>query len=120
MKALVSIVALATGLIVASMTLAADAPSQPLTRFACDRASMHWNEEANVCAAPNLTAAMPQSSTAFAADINHQPLLVSSSPSTRPHKRCRSLSAEPRNTTGAYRPVGQVIPRPLGLTLPRP
>src|SRR5262249_2518237 len=74
MKALVSIVALATGLIVASMTLAADAPSQPLTRFECDRASMHWNEEANVCAEPNLTAAMPQSSTAFAADINHQPL----------------------------------------------
>ena len=74
MKALVSIFALATGLIVASMTLAADAPSQPLTRFECDKASMHWSEEANVCAEPNSTAATPQSSTAFAADIDSQPL----------------------------------------------
>ena len=72
MKALVSIFALATGLIVASMTLAADAPSQPLTRFECDKASMHWSEEANVCAEPNSTAATPQS--AFAADIDNQPL----------------------------------------------
>ena len=74
MKAIVSIFALATGLIVASMTFAADAPSQPLTRFECDKASMHWNEEANVCAEPNSTAATPQSSTAFAADIDSQPL----------------------------------------------
>ena len=74
MKAVVSIFALATGLIVASMTFAADAPSQPLTRFECDKASMHWNEEANVCAEPNSTAATPQSSTAFAADIDSQPL----------------------------------------------
>jgi lipoprotein-anchoring transpeptidase ErfK/SrfK len=74
MKALVSIFALATALIVASMTFAADAPSQPLTRFECDKASMHWNEEANVCAEPNLTAVTPQSSTAFAAEIDSQPL----------------------------------------------
>ena len=72
MKALVSIFALATGLIVASMTLAADAPSQPLTRLECDKASMHWNEEANVCAEPNSTAATPQSSTAL--DSDSQPL----------------------------------------------
>ena len=31
--------------------VAADAPSQPLTRFECDKAGMHWNEEANVCGA---------------------------------------------------------------------
>jgi lipoprotein-anchoring transpeptidase ErfK/SrfK len=72
MKALVSIFALATGLIVASMTLAADASSQPLTRSECDKASMHWNEEANVCAEPNSTAATPQSSTAL--DSDSQPL----------------------------------------------
>ena len=35
---------------------------------------MHWSEEANVCAEPNSTAATPQSSTAFAADIDSQPL----------------------------------------------
>ena len=74
MKALVSVFTLATGLIVASMALAADAPSQPLTRFECDRASMHWSEEANVCAEPNSTVAMPRSSTAVAADIDSQPL----------------------------------------------
>ena len=74
MKALVSIFALATGLIVASMTFAADAPSQPLTRLECDKAGMHWNEEANVCAEPNSTAATTHSSTAFAADIDSQPL----------------------------------------------
>ena len=74
MKALVSIFALATGLIVASMTFAADAPSQPLTRLECDKAGMHWNEEANVCAEPNSTAATTHSSTAFAADIDRQPL----------------------------------------------
>ena len=70
----IRIFALATGLIVASMTLAADAPSQPLTRLECDKASMHWDEEANVCAEPNSMAATPQSSTAFAADIDSQPL----------------------------------------------
>jgi len=74
MKALVSIFTLATALIVASMTFAADAPSQPLTRVECDKASMHWSEEANVCAEPNSTVATPQSSTAFAADIDSQPL----------------------------------------------
>ncbi|HEX8750823.1 MAG TPA: hypothetical protein VF732_06895, partial [Nitrospira sp.] len=74
MKALVSIFTLATALIVASMTFAADAPSQPLTRVECDKASMHWSEEANVCAEPNLTAVTSQSSTAFAADIDSQPL----------------------------------------------
>jgi len=72
MKALVSIFALATGLIVASMTLAADAPNQPLTRLECDKAGMHWSEEANVCAEP--TTATPQSSTAFVVDIDNQPL----------------------------------------------
>ena len=72
MKALVSIFALATGLIVASMTFAADAPSQPLTRFECEKASMHWSEEANVCAEPNSTVATPQSSTAFATGIDSQ------------------------------------------------
>jgi lipoprotein-anchoring transpeptidase ErfK/SrfK len=74
MKASVSIFALATGLIVASTTFAADAPSQPLTRSDCNKAGMHWSEEANVCAEPNSTAATPQSSTAFAADIDSQPL----------------------------------------------
>jgi hypothetical protein len=74
MKAIVSIFVLGSALMVASMTFAADAPSQPLTRFECDKASMHWSEEANVCAEPNSTAATPQSSTAFAADIDSQPL----------------------------------------------
>ena len=74
MKALVSILALAIGLLVGSVTFAADAPSQPLTRFECDKASMHWSEDANVCAEPNSTAATPQSSTAFAADTDNQPL----------------------------------------------
>ena len=74
MKALVSIFALAIGLLVGSVTFAADAPSQPLTRLECDKAGMHWSEEANVCAEPNSTAATPQSSTAFAADIDSQPL----------------------------------------------
>ena len=74
MKAIVSIFTLATGIIVASMALAADAPSQPLTRFECDKAGMHWSEDANVCAEPNSTAATPRSSTAFAADIDSQPL----------------------------------------------
>ena len=74
MKALVSIFALAIGLLVGSVTFAADAPSQPLTRFECDRASMRWNEGANVCAEPNSTAATPQSSTAFAADTDSHPL----------------------------------------------
>jgi hypothetical protein len=72
MRAVVSIIALASGLVVPSMTFAADAPSQPLTRLGCDKAGMHWSEEANVCAEPNSTSATPQSSTAFAADI--QPL----------------------------------------------
>ena len=74
MKASVSIFALGSAFMVASMTFAADAPSQPLTRLECDKASMHWNEEANVCAEPNSTAATPHSSTAFAADIDSQPL----------------------------------------------
>ena len=74
MKAVVSIFALGSALMVASMTFAADAPSQPLTRFECDKAGMHWDEEANVCAEPNSSAATPQSSTAFAADIDSQPL----------------------------------------------
>jgi lipoprotein-anchoring transpeptidase ErfK/SrfK len=73
MKAIVSIFTLAAGVIVASMTFAADAPSQPLTRLECDKAAMHWSEEANVCAEPNSTAT-PQSSIAFAADIDSQPL----------------------------------------------
>ena len=186
MKAIVSIFTLATGLIVASMALAADAPSQPLTRLECDKAGMHWSEEANVCAEPISTAATPQSSTAFAADIDSQPLTradcdkagmrwndsanVCAGPSSQPLTRadCDSASmrwnegtnvcsdstltigeAKPksapstkgssiliaidkarqkmsvfidgtRNTTGAYRPVGQAIRRPLGLTLPRP
>ena len=72
MRAVVSIIALASGLVVPSMTFAADAPSQPLTRLGCDKAGMHWSEEANVCAEPISTSATPQSSTAFAADI--QPL----------------------------------------------
>ena len=63
MKALVSIFALATGLLVGSVTFAADTPSQPLTRFECDKASMHWSEEANVCAELNSTAATSRSST---------------------------------------------------------
>ena len=54
------------------MTLAADAPNQPLTRLECDKAGMHWSEEANVCAEP--TTATPQSSTAFVVDIDNQPL----------------------------------------------
>ena len=74
MKAICSIFALGSALMVASMTFAADVPSQPLTRFECDKASMHWNEGANVCAEPNSTAATPQSSTAFAADVDSQPL----------------------------------------------
>src|SRR5262245_47632256 len=74
MKAIVSVFALGSALMVASMSFAADAPSQPLTRSDCDKAGMRWSEEANVCAEPNLTAAMPQSSTAFAADIGSQPL----------------------------------------------
>ena len=59
---------------VASMTFAAHALSQPLTRLECDKSAMHWSEEANVCVEANLTAATPQSSTAFAADISSQPL----------------------------------------------
>ena len=74
MKALVSIFALATGLLVGSVTFAAATPSQPLTRFECDKASMHWSEEANVCAESNSTAATSRSSTTFAADIDSQPL----------------------------------------------
>src|SRR6516165_12046040 len=74
MKRLASIFVLASGLMVASMTFAAHALSQPLTRSECDKAAMHWSEEANVCAEANSTAATPQSSTAFAADISSQPL----------------------------------------------
>ena len=74
MKRLASIFVLASGLMVASMTFAAHALSQPLTRLECDKSAMHWSEEANVCVEANLTAATPQSSTAFAADISSQPL----------------------------------------------
>jgi lipoprotein-anchoring transpeptidase ErfK/SrfK len=74
MKRVASIFALASGLMVASMMFAAHASSQPLTRSECDKAGMHWSEEANVCVEPNSTAATPQSSTAFAADIYSQPL----------------------------------------------
>jgi lipoprotein-anchoring transpeptidase ErfK/SrfK len=74
MKRVTSIFALASGLMVASMMFAAHASSQPLTRSECDKAGMHWSEEANVCVEPNSTAATPQSSTAFAADIYSQPL----------------------------------------------
>src|SRR6516162_5617397 len=74
MKAVAPIFALASGMIVASQAFAAGPSSQPLTRSECDKAAMHWSEEANVCAEANSTAATPQSSTAFAADISSQPL----------------------------------------------
>jgi lipoprotein-anchoring transpeptidase ErfK/SrfK len=74
MKPIVSILALVSALIVAPMTFAVDAPSQPLTRSDCDKAGMGWSEVANVCAESNLTAAPTQSSTVFAADGYSQPL----------------------------------------------
>jgi len=74
MKAVASIFALASGMIVPSQAFAAGPSSQPLTRLECDKSAMHWSEEANVCVEANLTAATPQSSTAFAADISSQPL----------------------------------------------
>jgi hypothetical protein len=149
MKAIVSIFGLASALVFASIVFAADSSVQPLTRADCDKAGMRWNEGANVCAEPTSTAAPTGSSTVFAADTSSQPLTradcdkagmrwnegarpklslnpllalrapASSSPSTKPHKRCRSLSRGQRNMTGACQPVARDIRRLLGLTLPR-
>jgi hypothetical protein len=74
MKLIASIFAFGIALMAALPVFAADTAIQPLTRADCHKASMHWNEEANVCAEPNSTAATPLSSTAFAADIDSQPL----------------------------------------------
>ena len=49
MKAIASIFALGSALVVASTVLAADTSSQPLTRADCSKAGMRWNEGANVC-----------------------------------------------------------------------
>jgi lipoprotein-anchoring transpeptidase ErfK/SrfK len=73
MKAVISIFALASGLMVASIMFAAHASSQPLTRSDCDKAGMHWSEEANVCAESNSAATSTESSTAFSVGAS-QPL----------------------------------------------
>src|SRR6516165_7590918 len=110
MKRLASIFVLASGLMVASMTFAAHALSQPLTRSECDKAAMHWSEEANVCAEANSTAATPQSSTAFAADISSQPLTRADCDRAgmRWNEGANVCSSEPTST------VGQAQPSPSG------
>jgi hypothetical protein len=49
MKAIASIFALGSALVVASTVFAAEPSSQPLTRADCDKAGMGWDERANVC-----------------------------------------------------------------------
>jgi hypothetical protein len=49
MKAIASIFALGSALVVASTVFAAEPSSQPLTRADCDKAGMGWDEGANVC-----------------------------------------------------------------------
>src|SRR6478736_9880140 len=61
MKAIASIFALGSALVVASTVLAADTSSQPLTRADCGKAGMRWNEGANVCTESNSTAAQSKS-----------------------------------------------------------
>jgi lipoprotein-anchoring transpeptidase ErfK/SrfK len=72
MKAIASIFALGSVLVVTSSVLAADTLSQPLTRADCGKAGMRWNEGANVCAESISAAA--QAEAAFAADGSSQPL----------------------------------------------
>jgi len=67
MKAVVSIFALACTFVFASTVLAADTYSQPLTRADCGKASMLWNEGANVCTESTSTATHIEPSTTFAA-----------------------------------------------------
>jgi lipoprotein-anchoring transpeptidase ErfK/SrfK len=74
MKTINSIFALGIALAVASTVLAADAPSQPLTRADCGKAGMRWNEGANVCTEPSSTAEATESSNTVAADTAGQPL----------------------------------------------
>jgi hypothetical protein len=75
MKAIASIFALGSALVVASTVFAADTSSQPLTRADCGTAGMRWNEGgANVCAEPTSTAGQTESSAVFAADTSSQPL----------------------------------------------
>jgi lipoprotein-anchoring transpeptidase ErfK/SrfK len=73
MKAIVSILVLASALVCASAVFAADTSIQPLTRADCDKAGMRWREGANVCAEPNSMVAA-ESSTALAAYTWSQPL----------------------------------------------
>jgi lipoprotein-anchoring transpeptidase ErfK/SrfK len=61
MKAIASIFALGSALVVASTVLAADTSSQPLTRADCGKAGLRWNEGANVCTESNSTAAQAES-----------------------------------------------------------
>src|SRR5262245_51814085 len=49
MKAIASIFVLGCALVVVSTVFAAEPSSQPLTRAACDKAGMGWDEGANVC-----------------------------------------------------------------------
>src|SRR6478672_10947006 len=74
MRAIASIFALGSALVVASTVLAADTSSQPLTRADCGKAGMRWNEGANVCIETTSAAAPTESSTVLAADISGQPL----------------------------------------------
>ena len=74
MKAVVSIFALACTFVFASTVLAADTSIQPLTRADCGKASMLWNEGANVCTESTSTATHIEPSTTFAADTYSQPL----------------------------------------------
>src|SRR5262245_65146976 len=49
MKAIALIFVLGCALVVASTVFAAEPSSQPLTRAACDKEGMGWDEGANVC-----------------------------------------------------------------------
>jgi hypothetical protein len=66
MKAIASIFALGSALVVASTVFAAEPSSQPLTRADCDKAGMGWDEGANVCV-PNAEGSKAAGSKALTA-----------------------------------------------------
>src|SRR5678815_2764900 len=54
----------------------AETPSQPLTRADCDRASMRWNEGANVCSGSTLTSGQTEAKPKSAASTKGSSILI--------------------------------------------
>jgi hypothetical protein len=121
MKSIYSMIAFAIAVLVSWPAFAADTVSQPLTGADCEKAGMHWDDSANVCASNqggSTQAVAPKAETSTKSKAASKP--AKAPEITKPSKK-KKVSAKKSTRKAHYNKPQQTRPadhRPLRWLFP--